>query len=254
MFLERGHFVNDSGLELIVTNFPDLKVLKIGAGVATPSGLKHLAKLSSLEELAIGDYSDANANSINDLGEWVPQTPVLLTNEFLNPISNLKNLRSVRLNNFYFSPGGIAHLLKLDNLEKLYLEDHDMGPTFFVELEAFSETKLKFLSLRNTRFNEQDFPKILGSLEKITQLKELDLQDIIFTKFMMDNLSGRFKHVLLYMINLDNYFHNEKNAAEEDDDNDEFTEIDLEAYSNFKNTRTSDNLVLVDYDFNGYQT
>ncbi len=178
-FGKRGA-LSDDGLESL-SGMPHLEKLDLGvtdkptSGI-TDSGLKKLASLKGLKSLVIphNAITSAGMKSLTSLRhlEQLDLSQTHVDDKGLESLAELKSLKSLKLRKTAVTGAGLEHLAGCSQLQKLILSDSaEFDPDQLRHLVG--HPSLSELVLSGTRLNDH----AVSHLQKMTQLKSLDLND-----------------------------------------------------------------------------
>jgi len=140
------NLMDDSSMEVIVANFPKLKKLRISKSTVTGEGIATLSKLTTLEELDLGECSQlfdaslqhlAPLKSLNRLNLW----RLAITNDGFAHLASLTNLKWLNVDNTRVTDDGLKHLTGMNNLQSLYLGSTAVTDAGLVHLEGLKSLK-----------------------------------------------------------------------------------------------------------------
>ena len=161
-----------------VSRLPGLKVLLLKETQATDEGLKHIGKMSSLEELFIWDARSVTDAGVSHLARLenlknIHISQSNLTDDSLALLSRLPGIETLSLQQNHFSDKGLLRLAGEDRLKRLHigLGDGRITDAGLAHLERFQ--KLEILDVQNSEVTVRG----LERLKSLPNLKELWLSD-----------------------------------------------------------------------------
>jgi Leucine Rich repeat len=162
-----------------ISGLPGLKKLRMKKTQATDEGLRHIGKMSELEELYIRDARCVTEKGVSQLAllanlKYISISFSNLTNDSLVLLSGLPSMEEVDLQGNHFSDEGLARLNGKDRLKKLCIgigaaQITDAG---VAHLRDFNN--LEMLELQQSRVTAQG----LAQLMSLPKLKKLVLRGI----------------------------------------------------------------------------
>ena len=174
----RGTKITDSTLE-ILEGVPTLEWLDIGWAQITDTGLDHLSSLNNLRALTIGgnkltsaalqvlrqlpqlEYLDIGGTQRTDSGLW----SMLLTDEGVQAIASVTELRELRLAGTSITGRGITMLKTLSKLERLNLQGcKRLGDDAAEALSGFRQ--LRTLDLKDSGLSAQSIQRVRAALPR----------------------------------------------------------------------------------------
>jgi len=172
----RGTKITDSTLE-ILEGVPSLEWLDIGWAQITDTGLDHLSSLNNLRALTMGgnkltsaalqvlrqlpqlEYLDISGTQRTDSGLW----SMLLTDDGVQAIASVTELRELRLGGTSITGRGIAMLKALSKLERLNLQGcKRLGDDTAEALSGFRQ--LRTLDLKDSGLSAQSIQRVRAAL------------------------------------------------------------------------------------------
>ncbi len=172
----RGTKITDSTLE-ILEGVPSLEWLDIGWSQITDTGLDHLSSLSNLRALTMGgnkltgaslqvlrqlpqlEYLDIGGTQRTDSGLW----SMLLTDDGVQSIATVTELRELRLAGTSITGRGISMLKSLSKLERLNLQGcKRLGEDAAEALTGFRQ--LRVLDLKDSGLSAQAIQRVRTAL------------------------------------------------------------------------------------------
>lgn len=171
-----GTKITDSTLE-ILEGVPSLEWLDIGWAQITDTGLDHLSSLTNLRALAMGgnkltsaslqvlrqlpqlEYLDIGGTQRTDSGLW----SMLLTDDGVQAIASVTELRELRMAGTSITGRGIAMLKTLSKLERLNLQGcKRLGEDAAEALTGFRQ--LRNLDLKDSGLSTQAIERVRAGL------------------------------------------------------------------------------------------
>jgi Leucine-rich repeat (LRR) protein len=158
--------IGDEAIELM-TNFPKLKKLRVAGSHLGTAGLAMIPKLTNLEELDISECAQisddsmeplANLNNIKKLNLW----RVNITDAGIAPLAGLSTLQWLNLDNTLLTDDGMKHLSGLSNLTFLHLGSTQITDAELSKLEGI--TGLKDLVVTRTGVTADGVAKLKRKL------------------------------------------------------------------------------------------
>jgi hypothetical protein len=150
-----------------ISGLPGLKKLRMKKTQATDAGLRHIGKMSELEELSIRDARSVTDEGVSQLAQLTNLKHISisfsnLTNDSLVLLSRLPSMEHVELQGNHFSDEGLARLNGKDRLKKLCIgigagRITDAG---LVHLKDFN--KLEMLELQPSKVTTQGLAQLMG--------------------------------------------------------------------------------------------
>jgi internalin A len=178
-----GTKITDATLE-ILEGVPSLEWLDIGWAQITDTGLDHLSSLNNLRSLATGgnkltgaalqvlrqlpqlEYLDIGGTQRTDSGLW----SMLLTEEGLQAIASVTELRELRLAGTSITGPGITILKALSKLERLNLQGcKRLGEDAAETLAGFQQ--LRILDLKDSSLTASAIQRIRAALPRCQVLE-----------------------------------------------------------------------------------
>jgi hypothetical protein len=159
----------------LASRLPGLEILLLKETQATDKGLRHIGKMTGLEELFIWDatsVTDAGVGHLRSLQNLkkVHISKSKLTDRGLALLGGLPSIRELSLQQNHFSDDGLARLGGRDRLKRLYLGlgDGQITGAGLAYLRSFRG--LEILDVQGTEANAGDAE---GLVECLPKLKEL---------------------------------------------------------------------------------
>jgi hypothetical protein len=162
-----------------ISGLPGLKKLRMKKTQATDEGLRHIGKMSKLEELYIRDARAVTDKGVSHLSNLAQLKHISisfsnLTNDSLVLLSGLPSIEEVDLQGNHFSDEGLARLNGKDRLKTLCIgigavQITDAG---VAHLRCFN--KLEMLELQQSRVTGHGLVQLMG----LPSLKKLVLRGI----------------------------------------------------------------------------
>jgi Leucine rich repeat len=162
-----------------ISGLPGLKTLRMKKSQATDEGLRHIGKMSELEELYIRDarcVTDAGVSHLSRLTnlKHVSISRSTLTNDSLVLLSSLPRLEKLDLQGNHFSDDGLARLNGKGRLKELWIGIEAMGITDAGLAHLTEFKKLEVLDLQESRVTASG----LSQLMELPNLKKVVLKEI----------------------------------------------------------------------------
>jgi hypothetical protein len=136
-----------------ICRLPGLKSLLLKETQATDEGLRHIGKITGLEELYIWD-----AKSVTDAG--------------VSHLASLKNLKNIHINRSKLTDEGLALLSSLPKIETLSLQENHFTDAGLARLAGRERLKNLYIGLGDGHITDSG----IAHLIQFTSLEVLDLQ------------------------------------------------------------------------------
>jgi hypothetical protein len=182
-----------------ISGLPGLKKLRMKKTQATDEGLRHIGKMSELEELYIRDARFVTDEGVSHLSNLANLKHISinfsnLTNDSLVLLSGLPKIEEVDLQGNHFSDEGLARLNGKDRLRKLCIgigavQITDAG---VAHLRGFDN--LEMLELQQSRVTGQGLAQLIGlpSLKKLV-LRGIGTSDADVQRLMQAHGRGQIR-------------------------------------------------------------
>ncbi len=216
-FLELWHeAASDAGLARLV-GLKKLETLSLSNHRLTDAGLENVGELSNLRILNLDVWlptTEFSRQGLRHLGrlerlEWLNLSRHAISDEGMESVSKLKNLKNLYLTEAQITDHGLKHLPDLKNLENLTVDRTKIGDAALEHISQISNlrslnlsrtnitndglrnlsrlTRLESLILDNTKINEHG----LHHLWPMTQLKTLKLHGTSILNESFEELKRR---------------------------------------------------------------
>ena len=162
-----------------ISGLPGLKKLRMKKTQATDEGLRHIGKMSELEELYIRDARSVTDEGVSYLAllanlKHISISFSNLTNDSLVLLSGLPSMEEVDLQGNHFSDDGLARLNGKDRLKKLCIGVGAVQITDAGVAHLRDFNNLEMLELQQSRVTAQGLAHLMG----LPNLKKVVLRGI----------------------------------------------------------------------------
>jgi len=167
-----------------VSRLPGLKVLLLKETQATDEGLRHIGRMTGLEELFIWDARSVTDAGISHLAglkslKNIHISRSNLTDASLALLSSLPSIETLSLQQNRFTDEGLARLTGKDRLKRLYIGIGDLRVTDAGLAQLNDFTKLEVVDVQYSKVTARGLEQLVKDLPN---LKELWLSDEVVTE------------------------------------------------------------------------
>lgn len=157
-----------------LTRLSGLRVLLLQGTQATDEGLKHIGRISSLEELFIWDaenVSDAGVAYLEKLKNLknIHLSKAKITDESLRVLARLPRIETLSLQQNHFSDDGLAYLRATPSLKRLYVGIGENKITDEGMTHLSSLPNLELIDIQNSKVTDRG----LEYLKNLPKLREI---------------------------------------------------------------------------------
>ncbi len=161
------NLMDDAAMPVIAAQFPGLKKLRISKSTVTAEGIQALSKLTTLQELDLGECSQLFDDALQHLAPLKNLTRLNLwrlgiTDEGVKHLAGLTRMKWLNVDNTRLTDEGLKSLSPMKDLEFLYLGSTPVTDAGLTHLEGLKS--LKELDVARTAVTEEGAKKLEDKL------------------------------------------------------------------------------------------